>query len=126
MDTEHRRMRQPKESDGPIFLADALYGRGGSSGAILRQEATGQVECVNSTQLPIKGCADDVLEAMGIKLGEATCALFRDAILPPGWAKRATDHSMWSEVVDDTGEVRLNIFYKAAFYDRSATIHVKE
>lgn len=96
----------------------------GTSGGIEASEARGQRELVESTQLPSKIRGREELEAMGIKFGEP-CAddpLFCDAELPAGWKKRATDHSMWSELVDNEGEVRARIFYKAAFYDRDAFI----
>lgn len=125
-DTKHRRMHDNRESDELYIFGEALCGR--REGSVERTEAAGQVEFVNSTQLPCQGCFKhaQALEAMGIKLGERAAAnsLFRDAILPPGWVKRATDHPLWSEVIDDKGEVRLNIFYKAAFYDRHAFINV--
>jgi hypothetical protein len=31
-----------------------------------------------------------------------------------------SDHAMWSYLVDELGRERVSIFYKAAFYDRSA------
>ena len=42
------------------------------------------------------------------------------ATLPEGWSIKATDHSMWNEIIDAKGHVRGTMFYKAAFYDRSA------
>src|SRR6185436_8068032 len=39
--------------------------------------------------------------------------------------KIATDHSMYTDLVDDKGRVRASIFYKAAFYDRKADISFK-
>ena len=60
------------------------------------------------------------IEAMGIKrLGDHD-DLFLRVEFPPGWSMRPTGHSMWSDVVDADGRVRLNVFYKAAFYDRAA------
>jgi hypothetical protein len=44
----------------------------------------------------------------------------RSVKLPEGWHIKATDHSMWSNLVDDKGRNRASIFYKAAFYDREA------
>jgi len=95
---------------------------GGNPGAIEAQEARGQIELVNSTQLPTD-CRDRaVLEAAGVIFGEVSPQdpLFVEATLPEGWKKRPTTHSMWSELVDAEGKVRANIFYKAAFYDRKA------
>ena len=41
-------------------------------------------------------------------------------VLPDGWEIKATEHTMWNEVLDDKGRKRMTIFYKAAFYDRDA------
>jgi hypothetical protein len=46
--------------------------------------------------------------------------------LPDGWQKRATDHDMWSELVDADGVVVASMFYKAAFYDRRAFLRMKD
>lgn len=100
---------------------------GGNPGAIEAQEARGQEELVDSTQLPTVVRGDKaVLEAEGVVFGEPlpNDPIFCDATLPEGWAKRPTDHSMWSELVDATGTVRAKIFYKAAFYDRKASMSV--
>lgn len=50
--------------------------------------------------------------------------LFIQALLPAGWKKEATDHSMWSDLLDEQGRKRGGIFYKAAFYDRRADMHL--
>jgi hypothetical protein len=52
--------------------------------------------------------------------------LFYDAKLPEGWKLEPTDHSMWSRIVDNQGQERVKIFYKAAFYDRSAFAVIAE
>lgn len=96
----------------------------GVGGAIEAQEAQGQRSFVNSTQIPIDGNYtkdyQKQLKALGFVLGEPTDDLFMQAELPEGWKKEASDHSMWSYIVDDKGRRRASIFYKAAFYDRSA------
>ena len=102
------------------MLMEALTG--GQDGMIERQEVRGQASFVLSTQLPIEGSDDPAFEAMGIKFGDPTDTLFREAELPDGWKKQATDHSMWSIIVDENGVERAAIFYKAAFYDRRAHI----
>ena len=48
--------------------------------------------------------------------------LFTDVKLPQGWRIQPTNHSMWSDLLDEAGVKRAAIFYKAAFYDRSAFI----
>jgi hypothetical protein len=60
---------------------------------------------------------------MGIKIIDTYDDLFWNVELPEGWTTRATDHSMWNELVDNRGRVRAKFFYKAAFYDREAFIH---
>jgi len=97
-------------------------------GGIERQEAAGQRTFVASETLPssmgVNGRA--VLEAAGVQFGEVVVGdpLFINASLPNGWKKIATDHSMWSRLVDDKGRERASIFYKAAFYDRNAALSV--
>lgn len=97
---------------------------GGNPNAILQQEARGQEQLINSGDLPIKCSAEDKkkLEKLGVVFGEPLPddPLFCKATLPEGWGKQATEHSMWSKLVDENGVVRANIFYKAAFYDRRA------
>ena len=95
-----------------------------SPGGIEAQEKAGQTSFVNSTTLPkeMLGCTQEQLEKMGIKFGDDVDDIFVTAYLPDGWKKQATDHSMWSDLLDDKGRVRASIFYKAAFYDRSAHI----
>ena len=77
---------------------------------------------VNSELLPLDTRRVDraVFEKMGIVFGEPVDDLFVRATLPEGWKKKPTDHSMWSKVVDERGRERISVFYKAAFYDRSA------
>jgi hypothetical protein len=96
-------------------------------GGIAEQEARGQRELVGSEQLPRDGLlgADRASwEGLGLKIDETTGddPLFCRVELPAGWKKVATDHAMWSHLVDDQGRVRGKIFYKAAFYDRSARL----
>jgi hypothetical protein len=106
------------------FLADSL-GSGGTSGAVERQESAGQQELVHSDRLPT-ACNKAAFEALGFTFGDPDPAdpLFMPATLPEGWEKRATDHSMGSVIVDPLGRERVSIFYKAAFYDRSAHMNL--
>lgn len=94
---------------------------------IEQQESQGQRELIMSDVLPSEGDWDS-LEAFGGKKGKQVEGdpLFTRCQLPQGWQKRATDHSMWSELIDSGGEVKGSIFYKAAFYDRSAHWHLKD
>jgi hypothetical protein len=97
----------------------------GSDGYIQGMEAQGQRQLVNSTALPTQGDWEGA-QALGVIRGEHVPgdSLFTNATLPEGWEKRATDHSMGSEVIDERGVPRISIFYKAAFYDRRADFHI--
>lgn len=99
----------------------------GVSRAILHQEEQGQQSFVGSDTLPTDmgrhGLdAKAILEAFGVKfLGVVSGDdLFQYVELPQGWKKEATSESMFSKLIDDRGRERAVIFYKAAFYDRSA------
>lgn len=99
----------------------------GTSRAIENQEARGQRQLVNSEVLPtrLNGCKP-ALEKLGFQfIGEVERdPLFQRVNMPQGWKKQATDHSMWSDLVDDKGRRRGSIFYKAAFYDRDAFLNL--
>jgi hypothetical protein len=118
---------------------DAQARTGDPSNAILEQEARGQEEFVAAagSQLPAQGTIDEpsqvsngemslaaIWKAHGIKIGEPVKGdeIWVNAELPPGWKIEATDHSMWSNLVDHKGNSRAAIFYKAAFYDRECFI----
>jgi hypothetical protein len=98
----------------------------GSDRYITGMEARGQRELVQSTDLPTESrwTADSEYEALGFTFGQphAYDPLFRPATLPPGWKKVATDHAMHTDIVDEKGRRRASVFYKAAFYDRRASL----
>lgn len=110
--------------DAKQVLMEAMLG--GASFAIERQEKRGQQELVYSDLLPTDGLHSlrAVLNGAGGSVGEAIPEdpMFTAVTLPPGWSKRDTDHRMWSALYDDKNRKRASIFYKAAFYDRSARI----
>lgn len=93
-------------------------------GGIEAQEARGQRDFVASESLPIECnyCTHEQLGEMGIVFGDPIDDLFVAVQLPEGWKKVPTEHSMGSNLLDDRGRKRASIFYKAAFYDRSAFI----
>lgn len=96
----------------------------GTSNAIEMQESEGQHFFVASETLPTDGDKTP-LEASGVKfLGTVEGdPLFQYVVLPKGWKKQATEHPMHSDLLDKKGRKRAGIFYKAAFYDRSAHFH---
>ncbi|MES3011957.1 MAG: hypothetical protein V4738_14305 [Pseudomonadota bacterium] len=99
-------------------------------GGIEAQEAAGQADLVNgSDRLPkdILGWTcpvsrAEITAATGIQFGAGIDDLFVSVTLPNGWSIKATDHSMHSKLLDASGVERASIFYKAAFYDRKASI----
>lgn len=60
---------------------------------------------------------------MGIKIISKYNNLFYSVELPDGWEIKATDHSMWNDLLDNNGRKRASLFYKAAFYDERAFIN---
>jgi hypothetical protein len=94
-------------------------------GGIEASEVRGQSALVHSELLPVPEDRDRAMyEAMGVRFGSVVKddPLFIEATLPAGWKKVATSHAMRSNVVDEKGRVRIHVFYKAAFYDRRATM----
>lgn len=106
-----------------VHLIDALTV--GMSNAIELSEAAGQSQMVESEVIPTDGA--DALTELGFKLGEVIQddPIFRACELPEGWRREGSDHSMWSYIVDENGFRRVAVFYKAAFYDRSAHCRVE-
>ena len=106
-----------------VHLAEAMIN---PNGFVEAMEARGQAQVVASQQLPAE--ADwDALTALGFVKGDPVPGddLFVNATLPDGWTKERTPHAMHSVIKDERGVERVNIGYKAAFYDRWANMHVK-
>ena len=101
---------------------------GDPSAVIEAQERAGQAQLVHSDRLPAQievhsDTGDQAgFEALGFTFGDPDPKdpLFRPATLPEGWKREASDHDMWSYIVDQLGRRRVSVFYKAAFYDRRA------
>lgn len=107
---------------------------GGNPNAIEQQEAQGQKDLSDSTQLPRivnypRGANPvELYSKMGITVLTTSKGddLFMGVKLPAGWKVQPTDHSMWSDLIDNEGKKRASIFYKAAFYDRDAFINFED
>lgn len=102
------------------------------SGELRALEAEGQRELVASSVLPARGLFSQraAWEALGVKILEEDAGradpLFCKVELPVGWKKVPAEHTVWTDLVDATGKVVANIYYKAAFYDRSAHVTLRE
>lgn len=106
--------------DNENFVAAA------TPGGIEAQEKRGQLAQALKQTLPKDlGRDASLFTACGFILGKPVDHLFIEATFPEGWKKVPTDHSMWSDIVDDQGRKRGAIFYKAAFYDQSAHAHLE-
>lgn len=94
-------------------------------GGIEAQEKAGQALLVASELVPKKlhPSRDDFIRA-GFVFGKDADDLFVNASLPAGWTREPSDHSMWSYITDEQGRRRVEIFYKAAFYDRRAEAYL--
>lgn len=94
----------------------------GQTGYIEGMESAGQEQLLASCDLPTRGSNDPEFLKLGFTFGEPHPhdPMFRPATLPEGWRRDGSDHAMWSYIVDQLGRRRVGIFYKAAFYDRSA------
>lgn len=46
------------------------------------------------------------------------------ATLPKGWSIKETDHSMWNDIIDENGMIRVEMLYKDSFYDRKARMNL--
>lgn len=115
----------PKPDPMDVFLEAVISGD--PSGAILNQEKRGQEDLNAYDVLPrdLNGETRETFEAAGFVFGEAVDDQFVKGKLPAGWKKVAAEHSMWTDLVDDKGRKRGDIFYKAAFYDRHAHMNLK-
>jgi len=90
-------------------------------GGIEAQEKAGQLHELERQTLPLDlSPTRSTWESLGFVFHEPVDDLFVSVTFPAGWTKRATDHSMWTYIVDAEGHKRGGIFYKAAYYDRSA------
>ncbi len=99
-------------------------------GGIEAQEAEGQRQLVaHANRLPIDGTINNPVErekweAAGFVFGEpiqeGKNRVFVACTFPEGWSMKPSDHSMWSFVIDDKGNERAKVFFKAAFYDYKA------
>lgn len=115
------------EGGGLLIILESMAG----GHPIEAMERQGQREIVSSEVLPnpdqqYSRVRRADFEALGVTFGDAVPGdpLFVRATLPAGWTRRGSDHDMWSYVLDERGEERIAVFYKAAFYDRSASMNV--
>lgn len=120
-------MSSPKNTEREAFAKGQSFGPcGATPEAIYAQEAQGQSEWLESTVLPTDGieAVKELFDIVGgvVKDPVDGDPIFTEVDLPPGWKKEGSDHSMWTYLLDSDGRTRVSIFYKAAFYDRSAHI----
>jgi hypothetical protein len=115
------------EDGGAYLILAAAMGGASTSEIITDMERRGQKQLVAASVLPTDTQrTDSEFEAVGFTFGEPAEGdpMFRQATLPAGWSRQGSDHDMWSYVVDELGRRRVSVFYKAAWYDRSAHMHL--
>ncbi len=119
-----------------LGMAASTEVTGNADAYIMGMEARGQEELVaNGARLPAQGTVDEHINSSGAPIAELWKSfgvvigehikddeIWVHATLPGGWRIKATDHSMWTHLVDDKGRTRGEIFYKGAFYDHSCFI----
>lgn len=122
-------MRGANSLDLNLLLLTGMENGGNVSSFIENQERAGQQQLVRSEMLPTDTSGKDAdFEAAGFTFGKPLDddPMFRPATLPDGWSRQGSDHAMWSYLVDDLGRRRASVFYKAAFYDRSAHMRLTD
>jgi hypothetical protein len=119
---------RPRDTRRDIIPIPAVHGLS-VPGGIEEQEAEGAAAMQQGTceVIPAQGASEEELTALGFVLGpiDPNDKLFRQATLPAGWKRAGTGHSMHTDIVDELGRTRVGIFYKAAWYDRRADLHIK-
>lgn len=96
-----------------------------TTGSIEQMEERGAQEvAAQRERLPTEGLNRQLAEAAGIQVHEIDeqDPIWTRCTLPEGWSIQQTDHSMHLDLLDDQQRRRAGIFYKAAFYDRSAHV----
>ena len=124
--TAERRITSPAEIEA---MRQGYPPAFGTPHEIRQQEAAGQRSLLGRpasgrSRLPTKSnLAQNVVEErFGVVFHDAIDNLFTSVTLPDGWRIRETEDARWTEVVDRKGEVKAQIFYKAAIYDQRAEI----
>lgn len=99
----------------------------GEKDVLEKMEYEGQSTAVNNTMLAIDMKPEkEVWEKLGFSFSEISGDdVLCKAKLPTGWCLNSTEHPMWNNIVDNKGNVRASMFYKAAFYDRSAHMNLE-
>lgn len=132
-------MKNDKMNLTPAALAAAAKGDfhnamvAATPGGIEAQEEAGQaILTLKFNQLPKdylywrgEGTWKECFERLGFKFGADVDDIFVSVTAPEGWTLRPSDHSMWSYIHDEQGRKRGAVFYKAAFYDRSANLRLE-
>jgi len=90
-------------------------------------EADGQKQMMEGTLLPrqLSECTEASLIELGFELGDVVDDLFRKGSLPTGWTMESDGGSFHTAILDETGNHRGYLSYKASPYDTWARLSVK-
>ncbi len=132
-DVPFKKIKQPKTQEvtpaalGALARGDmANFLVASTPGGIEAQEKEGQLSLVKASKLPKDMQGQQAkFEKLGIKILGPADEIFNNVELPKGWSVKPTDHSMWSDLLDEKGRKRAGMFYKAAFYDCHAHISLE-
>lgn len=106
--------------DAADHITGALQA-GSSAAYIADMEAAGREQLANSDLMPAEGDWDALEELGFVNRGAVPDdPIFVHADLPAGWQRQGLT------IVDERGLPRVEIHYKAAFYDRGASVYVKD
>jgi hypothetical protein len=114
-----RRWHLGEEADALLLLAVGVEG----------MEEAGRDQLLVSDVIPTAmSCGEADLAVLGFELGDVVDGdpLFRHVTLPHGWQRRPAEDPRSLYLVDAGGRDRAHIFYKAAAYDRYASMALLE
>ena len=112
-------MKNKEEIDALMMFARIMSGE---KNIVEHMESEGQQYAVSNTMMAKRMRPSiEEWENLGFRFTDIPGdSVLCEATMPEGWSMRATSHSMWNEIIDENGMKRGSMFYKAAFYDRSA------
>jgi hypothetical protein len=95
--------------------------------SIKSMEAQGQRQMMEGTLLPrnLSDCTEASLTELGFELGDVVDDHFRKGRLPSGWTMKPDGGAFHTEIIDERGNHRGYLSYKASPRDRWAQLSVK-
>lgn len=116
-------MSNRDELEGLMMLFRAMSGE---KNVIENMEFEGQQRAIQNTMMAKEMIPSrEVWENLGFTFVDTDYDdVLCEATLPEGWSIKATEHSMWSDIIDGNGMKRGSMFYKSSFWDRNAHMNL--